>query len=108
MSIIYVLNADYINEELGTLNDEILKCGKPYSPEAFEDAFNNGEINSNNDLIKIFTDQHTIDPRIESVTKYIEEQLNCVEAMNGVENPSYIIGWLKHSLSAIKNTLLQN
>ena len=113
MTIIYVISTDDVDINLQSIsNDEFIKYsevyGQSYTPKEFETAFNDQELNTYTDQIRIITDDVSTDAiRIANAIKYIDNQLIEVEAMKG-KDPHYIIGWLKQSLRIVKETLSPN
>ena len=113
MTTIYVISTDDVDINLQSIsNEEFIKYaevyGQSYTPKEFEIAFNDKEVNTDTDAIRIITDDVSTDAlRIANAIKYIDNQFTEVEAMTD-KDPHYIIGSLKQSLRIVKETLSPN
>ena len=110
MTTIYVISTDDVDINLQSIsNEEFIKYaevyGQSYTPKEFEIAFNDQDINTYTDQIRIITDDVSTDAiRIANAIKYIDNQEIEVANMSD-KDPHYVIGWLKQSLRTVKNMI---
>ncbi len=107
---IYCISTDDVDINLQSIsNDEFIKYaevyGQSYTPKDFEIAFNDQEVNTYTDQIRIITDDVSTDAiRIANAIKYIDNQETEVANMTD-KDPHYVIGWLKQSLRTAKSMI---
>ena len=110
MTTIYVISTDDVDINLQSIsNEEFIKYaevyGQSYTPKEFEIAFNDQDINTYTDQIRIITDDVSTDAvRNANAIKYIDNQEIEVPNMSD-KDPHYVIGWLKQSLRTVKNMI---
>lgn len=112
MITIYVISTDDLPSGVNVAtidNTDFIKhslvYGQSYTAHDFAKAFNEQEVNTYTDQIRIITDDTS--PRIANAIKYIDNQETEVANMSD-KDPHYIIGWLKQSLRIVKETLSPN
>ena len=115
MTTIYVISNDIdTNYHHSHYSDEDFiykanKYGQVFtSLDEFTKAFNDKEVNTDTDAIRIITDDVSTDAiRIANAIKYIDNQETEVANMTD-KDPHYVIGWLKQSIRIVKETLSPN
>jgi len=107
---IYCISTDDINTYHGDLTDEQFiaaaeKHGDTYDLDTFANAFNQSDVNTNTDVIRIITTE-TRDPRDIRICTDIEYTLDKVEEqIERGEEKAFTIGYLKQALWNAKNIL---
>ena len=107
---IYCISTDDINTYHGDLTDEqfiaaATRHGDTYSLEDFANAFNQSDVNTNTDAIRVITTE-TVSPRDQRIIDDIDTNLDRAEQFNneGVEI-SFIVGYLKQALKHVKDNI---
>lgn len=111
MTTIYVISIDDIPDGVNVIemdNTDFIKFalvyGQAYTPKEFETAFNDQDVNSYTDQIRIITNEDIIPLLLDNAINYIDNQETEVENMTD-KDPYYVIGWLKQSLRTVKNMI---
>jgi len=107
---IYCISTDDVDAYHGDINDEdfvrlATRHGDVYDLDTFANAFNQSDVNTNTDVIRIITTE-TRDPRDIRICTDIEYTLDKVEEqIERGEEKAFTIGYLKQALWNAKNIL---
>ena len=108
---IYCISADDINTYHGDLTDEQFiaaaeKHGDTFDLDTFANAFNQSDVNTKTDAIRIITTE-TVSPRDQRIINSINDTLEEVDKqIKEGQELAYTIGWAKAALNNIKKVIL--